>query len=332
MYIVIVNFNGYLDTVECLESALKSNYNNFQILIVDNSAGDSQVRKMVDWAVGKNIAIDTNFPDLVYPLENKPLDFQILDENELFLNPVDHKITFINAKENNGFAAANNIALKYLLSQNDYEYVWLLNNDTVVRKNALQLLVEFSDKSEKKLGLIGSALINYWNPKFLQGVGGKYYKWTGRGKEVGRNKMVEQYKNHQEKIHYVIGASMFIKKDFIIDTGLMDENLFLYYEELDWALRGKKKGWSIGYCLKSKVYHKLGASTKNKSSSPSFVSDFYSVRNRILINKKYYPISLLTLYPSFILFVFNRIKLGMWRRVIMLIKIMLNPNTKHTDY
>ncbi len=113
---------------------------------------------------------------------------------------MDHKITFINAKENNGFAAANNIALKYLLSQNDYEYVWLLNNDTVVRKNALQLLVEFSDESEKKLGLIGSALINYWNPKTLQGVGGKYYKWTGRGRAKVKTRWLNSIKIIKRKL------------------------------------------------------------------------------------------------------------------------------------
>ena len=62
---------------------------------------------------------------------------------------------------------------------------------------------------------------------------------------------------------------MFVKAGFVKEIGVMDENPFLYYEQLDWAIRGRRNGWEVGYCLDSHVYHKLGSSTKNSATKPS---------------------------------------------------------------
>ena len=174
--------------------------------------------------------------------------------------------------------------------------------------------------------------MNYWHPELLQGVGGTYNKWTGQVKEIGNELNLSQLKEVRSKLDYIIGASMFVRRDFLIDIGPMDESLFLYYEELDWALRGKKSGWQIDYCLKSKVYHKIGATTRNKIGRPSRISDFYAVRNRILITQKFFPYALLTLYPSLLLFIFRRIKLRMFDRVKLLFAIVLNPTKKHWEF
>lgn len=101
VYIIILNWNGLKDTLECLESVNKINYSNFNVVVVDNGSTDSSVE-----------VIKQRFPE----------------------------ITLIENKENLGFAEGSNIGIRYALSQKA-DYFWLLNNDTVVEKNCLLELV-----------------------------------------------------------------------------------------------------------------------------------------------------------------------------------------------
>ena len=110
------------------------------------------------------------------------------------------------------------------------------------------------------------------------------------------------------------------------DVGLMEEDYFLYYEEIDWAIRGGESGWSQSFCTEAVVYHKQGASTGSKRSFNSAISDFYSVRNRILLAKRFFPFTLPTLYLSFGLFIFNRLRLQQLDRIKSFFKVVFNPS------
>jgi GT2 family glycosyltransferase len=193
-------------------------------------------------------------------------------------------------------------------------------------------LVNFNLSKHEKLGICGAKLLQYYHPKQLQGVGGSYNKWIGAVKEIGFNQDdIGQWDSTSFSFDYVLGASMFILKKFLEDVGLMDEEFFLYYEELDWAIRGKKKGWSLGFCASARIYHKMGSSiNKNKGRGNSLIGDYYSIRNRILLTKKYFPYALVSLYPSFLKFVYNRIRLKQFSRIKLLVKVMSSPD-KHFD-
>lgn len=119
---------------------------------------------------------------------------------------------------------------------------------------------------------------------------------------------------------------MFVKRKFVQTVGAMNENYFLYFEELDWAIRGLKSHFQMEFCPTASVFHKLGASTGSGRKEISEISDFYFVRNRIKIAKSYFPITLLTLYPSFLLFVANRIRLGKFDRLKLLFSLLINSN------
>jgi len=110
----------------------------------------------------------------------------------------------------------------------------------------------------------------------------------------------------------------------------MDEGYFFYFDEIDWALRGKKNGgWELGYAYKSKVYHKEGASAGGnnlKKNSKSKFSDFYAIRNRIRFTKKFYPYCLPIVYLSLFIVALNRIKRKQFDRVFMIFKILLDTN------
>ncbi len=324
--IVIVNFNGHFDTVECLESVLKSRFDDFKVFVVDNSPDEDSSNFIHRWAKGEVVIQDTKYPHLIYPLEPKPLDYAFVEEENLFRIRPDSKITVIKAKNNLGFAAANNIALKYISQFDRSSFVWLLNNDTVIERDTLRNLVNFAIKSDNHVGIFGSKLIQYFSPNTLQAVGGLYYKWVGKVKEIGSGQWdLGQWDQVHFNFDYVVGASMFIRMEFLSEVGLMEEDYFLYYEEIDWATRGKEKGWRQAFCPGAIIYHKQGSSTGSKKNSLSVISDYYSIRNRILLAKRFFPYTIPSLYISFGLFIFNRLKQKRIDRIKMFFEVVANP-------
>lgn len=236
----------------------------------------------------------------------------------------------IKANENKGFSAGNNIGLKYALQKNDFEFVWLLNNDTIVKKNSLSELTEHIN-SNPKIGICGSVLLDYKMPNILQGVGGYYNKITGSAKEVFNGKtLTKDLFTIPHKINYPIGASLFVQRKFLETVGLLNEEYFLFFEEIDWTLRGEKHGWVCGYSPESIVWHK-GSSTINSNSKKSKVSDYFGVRSKILFTKKFYPKNLIFIYASILPILINRIKRGQFNRLIAIFSIMINPKMDYKE-
>jgi len=322
VYIVLVNHNNYLDTIECLESLLKSTYPNFQIFLIDNSANDESINNFSAWVTNENYTgIRTNFKHLVLPAERKPIDHIIIDENdfnnrnELF----EQKIIFIQAI-NNGFAAANNIALKYILKNgSDHSLIWILNNDTVVEKETLANLVAFYKKGSNKRCLIGSKLRYYYSPDILQAIAGKYNTWIGKHYHIGDGqKDLGQYDNYKfAQDDYIIGASIFLPQLFIKTAGLMCEDYFLYFEELDWMQMAHKYEFAITVASHAIVYHKEGASiiVDNEKQKDTFNAEYYSITNRVKFIKKWHPWRLIGVLPGVIFALVKRLLKGKFKLV-----------------
>jgi GT2 family glycosyltransferase len=323
--VILVNFRSPDDTIECLETVLKSDYPNFSVVVVDNSGDNSSIEVMEQWARGETDHVKTSFPNLVYPLVPKPIPYRRISDGEQYAT-APKSLTVIQT-QNRGFAAANNVAIR-TARKNNFSFYWLLNNDTVIEPSSLSALVRCAEDS-RQCGILGSKLCLYHQPHLLQGIGANYNPWLGKVKEIGAMDRDEPVTRSANDFDYVIGASMFVRDGFIAEVGLMEEDYFLYYEELDWAIRGKRKGWKLGYCAASKVYHKMGASINKdemKGKGNSELSDFYAVRNRILITRKFFPIARLTLYPAFLKFIFTRIRLKQFSRILMLFRIFLHPH------
>jgi len=340
VYIVLVNYNGWKVTIECLESVLRSDYSNFQVIVVDNASKDNSIANILSWARGRQSAGVGNpqLARLTNPPLEKPINY-VFYESEPAPDAVsrhkksgDHSLILIQSGENRGFAAGNNIGIRYASVRNDAAYIWLLNNDTVVEADALSALVKKAGEYEKKrqkVGMIGAKLLYYDSPDRLQGVAGLYNKWFARSKHLGSFEVDRgQYDSETvtDKMDYPIGASLFVPTEFIKDVGPMCEDYFLYFEELDWAVRGKAKGWQLGYCWQARVYHKEGSSAGANSRVPwgkSKVADFCSIRNRILISKKFYPLQLWSVKLGFILVIINRIRRRQFDRVTWVFKDIL---------
>lgn len=220
--IIILNYNGLKDTIECLESLKQITYPNYQVIVVDNASKG-------------------NDADI---LEEKYKDYIILIRN----------------KENLGFSEGNNTGIKYALSK-DFDYIWLLNNDTVVDKEALGEMVKLAERDEK-IGIVGSKFLYYQKPDVIQTLGGSdKITWKGQGSYIHPlEKDREEFNSNFEIKGYIYGASLLAKRKVIEEIGLLDKNYFMWAEEVDWCLRAQRKGWKLFYCGKSKVWHKEGAS------------------------------------------------------------------------
>lgn len=291
VYILVLNWNGWRDTVSCLESIYKSNFDGFKIIVCDNGSEDNSFYKIKSWF------------DFYFSESNKKPVFHIYDalDKENYSSTSKLDLIFIKSEKNLGYAGGNNLGLKYSLMKNDMSHVWILNNDTEIDPNSLIELIDCS-RSNNENSVIGSKLIYSDSRSTLQGIGGKYNYWLGKSSHVLGGFSVETTVNNC-KVDYPIGASMFIPRKCLEIVGLLSEDYFLYYEELDFANRAKRHGFNIDIAHQSIVYHKEGASI-NKS----VLSDFYFIRNKFIISYKYKPFSLFSIFFLLPLWSINRFR------------------------
>jgi GT2 family glycosyltransferase len=300
--IILVNYKTWRDTAECIESLLRCNTANMQVVVVENDSPDDSWEQLQNWAQGK-VSIELSPENTLHRLTNppvaKPIRYAAVSEQEAANLTTNVPVVFIRTASNLGFAGGNNVGLRYMLN-NDFQYAWLLNNDTVIEPNAVDALVTYLQQhSGGKIGITGSKLRLYHKPEVLQGLGAVFNKYSGTSKIIGAQQVDNgQFNQSISNITYAIGAAMFVSRAFLEDVGLMSEEYFLYNEENDWSARAHLKGWKVGVAVDSIVYHKQGASTGNspKKSKLQVKALNYKYRGKILLYKKYYRAQIPFLY------------------------------------
>jgi GT2 family glycosyltransferase len=330
VYVLILNWNGWRDTVECLESVFRNDYSNYKVIICDNDSADQSLEYIKAWAEGhvlvKPTSQDERITSLVLPPIPKPVSYIEYDrataEAGGNAEDINSQLVLIRTGGNLGFAGGNNIGLRYALAFGDFEYVWLLNNDTVIKTDALSRLVKKIQK-HPDAGICGSTLLYYHVPNKVQAAGGgTYNKWIATARHIEAfqpaSKRFDE-KHIMSRMSYVVGASMLVSKHFLRDIGLMSEDYFLYFEELDWATRAAGK-YVFAYSSHSIIYHKEGGSigTSSKVNDVSYTADYYGVRNRLVFTKKYYPHALPSVLLGLMVAVINRLRRGKLDRIPMI--------------
>jgi GT2 family glycosyltransferase len=312
--ILIVNFKNWRDTIECLSSLLDAGYQDTQLFVIDNSPNSESLENLTQWAEHRLGNSETVAGDL----------FVRVQEDVFLHGDFRQKLVLIKANENRGFSAANNVALRYMLGRKDYEFAWILNNDTFVPPESLEKLVDDFSRQPETVGILGTTLLYYHNPDLIQGLGGLFNKWFGTPGHLAEGVPVDRLQEYKGvEIDYPIGASMCARRTFLEDVGLMNEEYFLYFEELDWARRGQARGWQIKTSLECVVLHKEGASIgTGKPRKTSVLSDSYALQNRLVFSKKYNRAYLPTVYVGFGLAFLNRIRRGRFTTAVHILKIV----------
>lgn len=264
--IVLLNWNGWKDTIECIESIRKSNYESYNIVIVDNASTDNSVNEIKRYLNINNIGYS------LYDYlgnENFILQYKSVENSSVII---------IKSSKNDGFASGNNIGFKYLFLNNTVEYIWILNNDVVISSDSIKNLVEFYKYNPNSI--IGSSVLEYYDRKKIQYLSGaKYNRILGRNKPLFKGYSFENIKDISQNLDldYIGGCSIFIKSDILKQIGMLNEKYFLYYEEIDLCKKAKSLGLNLAWCKDSIVYHKGGASigSENLIRKKSAKSEYY---------------------------------------------------------
>lgn len=222
-----------------------------------------------------SIAANNSYPDTEI----------IVVDNGSTLNPIPVwqekyiTVTFIRSEKNTGFAGGNNIGIKAAKG----EYLFLVNNDTEFTVGLINKLVDVLESNA--LIAIVSPKINYFDqPNMLQYAGYtemNYY--TARNNQIGQFETDNgQYNHLTGKTGFAHGAAMMVSRSAIEKVGLLTENFFLYYEEMDWCARMKSAGYEIWVNPDALIYHKESISVGKGSA----LKEYFMNRNRILFERR----------------------------------------------
>lgn len=209
----------------------------------------------------------------------------IVVDNGSKVNPVpaweaaDSGIKFIRSDENTGFAGGNNIGIRHATG----DYLFLINNDTEVTSDLVGKLVQTME-SNPKIGMISPKIHYFDHPGMLQ-----YTGYTPMNYYTGSNACIGQFEEDNGQYDslsgvtgYAHGAAMMIRREALEKAGVMAENYFLYYEELDWCERIRKAGYEIHTDLSALIYHKESVSVGKRTA----LKEYFMNRNRILFIRK----------------------------------------------
>jgi GT2 family glycosyltransferase len=223
--IIVLNWNGFRDTLECLDSLKNLSYPTYRVIVVDNASTD-----------GSQALIRDQFPE----------------------------VTLIENSENLGFTGGNNVGMRRALMDGS-DYVLLLNNDTELAPDFLRFLVEASESDSKIgiagpiiyyydhpqiIWSAGGAINRRKGQTWMVGLN-----------ENDQGQFGHAYRD----VDFVTGCAMLVKMRVLKRVGFLDERFFAYYEEVEWCERIDRAGFKIVHVPQAKVWHKISIENRESS-------------------------------------------------------------------
>ena len=248
--IIIVNWNSYGDTSRCLDSLELIDYSNFRIVVTDNGSED-----------GSGKELKSNYPEI------------ILLENE----------------KNLGFTGGNNAGIQFAL-ENGFDYLMLLNNDTIVTKSFLSSLIA-SIESDSKIGAIQPKIMFNQDRGVIWNAGGKFNAFFTKTSTIGENEIDRGQFDTLRETDWITGCCFLLSARVIRQIGLLDQRFFIYHEDADWSLKIRKLSLKMFYEPKSVIYHETGMSDKNREThgegNISPFAHYMNIRNHLFLVRRH---------------------------------------------
>jgi GT2 family glycosyltransferase len=283
VYVVILNYKTWQDTLECLESVYTCHYPNFEVVVVDNGSNDESIEKILAWAKGE-LGFQTPRLSPILKSIKKP-DFKIscalIDEQGNFLmespgNAHVPPLTLIKSEKDRGCYGGFNLGIRWCQKRGDFKYVWILPNDTAVKNDCLTQQVLQAEEND--WGICGSKELYYYEPGTIQALAGSFRHFLGHNLEITDEGRLKE-------IDYVSGNAMLVSRK-CLDLGPLPEEYFLYFEDIDFCFGARAAGIRLGVALDAVVYHKDG------KSSTSLEKEYYYARNLLHFVRKNMPLAL----------------------------------------
>ncbi len=195
--------------------------------------------------------------------------------------------------ENLGFTGGNNLGMEHAKG----EYFFIVNNDTEVTEELLDLLLEpFS--LDDKIAMVSPKIKFFSHPDTIQYAGFlPINPFTGQNGAVGSREIDKGQHDVSGYTHYAHGAAMLVKRSAVEQVGMFANIFFIYYEELDWSSHMLKAGYKIYYQAKATIFHKESI-TMGKESA---IKAYYHNRNRVLFMRRNYSGYQLAIFYLFLL-------------------------------
>jgi len=262
--IVLLNWNSYNHTKECLESLKKVTYKNFETIVIDNASTDNSLKRLKD-----------EFED----------------------------VKFIQSDINKGFAGGCNIGISYSLYK-EYDFIMLLNNDTVVDPNFLTELIKASKKYEDYSIFSGKAYY-YEEPNKIHMAGAKINWLKANYHRYGADQIDKNKFNQIREVEFTSAYFLLAKSEVFKNIGFLCEDYFFGQEEVDFGARYSNYGYKVLYVPKAKIWHKIAG-----SHIPATPQDIYNVyRNKLIFMEKFLK------KPLFV----------MWRLMFLVYSYFISP-------
>lgn len=249
--IILLNWNGAQDTLDCLASLEKAG-GDFRVIVADNGSTDNSVELLEQYASASPVKID------ILPLGS-----------------------------NLGFAAGNNRAVSYAMQYSPDSFL-LLNNDTVVEPDSVAELQEFA-YSNPEIGILGPLICLHSDRDRIWSAGG-YLTFGSRKAPLKDTRVSDLPDRDAIPVSFISGCALFVRSSLVGNDGiLLSERFFFGEEDYEFALRMRNRGEKMMIVPKSVIYHKVGSSARNMTGKVVLGRNYLYYLGRLIAAKGYYP-------------------------------------------
>lgn len=313
--IIILNWNGSQDTIECLQS-LQHVQEDYFCVVVDNGSSDNSIQNIERY------------------LQETKITYRTIPHGaQLDRSPIKHEIIIYKIQENLGFAKGNNEAIRFISSITPDHYL-LLNNDTIVEPTFLQELLNFSD-THPNIQALTPLICYHYDHNIVWNAGGKQF-WGFRKYFYAKQPLQSIKESGHINVTFLTGCALFFRPNILReDGGIFTEDFFFGEEDFNFCLQMNKRKNAMACVLTSKIYHKVNASTKKSSQGIYYIHYL----NRFIDIRKNYslPFYILWMIPSAAHAVLTLGRRGMgFNSIKTMLRVICDSNKKsrvtHQDF
>jgi GT2 family glycosyltransferase len=263
MAVVIVTYNSADVIEDCLDSLLASEGADLRVIVVDNKSPDASIDTVLGWAERNGIVA-----------EDHAADAERSSSTEL------PWLTLIRSPINKGFAGGVNIGLRWALPHSEIDLFWVLNPDCIVEPQTAKAFADCAAKSGE-FSLMGGRVVYPEPIGLIQSDGGRINSWGACYSVNQGMREADAVTPSVSDLDFISGANMIASRSFIDAVGMMNEDYFLYYEEVDWAAR--RGDLPLSWCQEARTAHHVGTSIGSGSfeRQASPLSEYFNNRNRM---------------------------------------------------